>query len=327
MSKPEHGGNLDEAMARYGGARADWLDLSTGINPVAWPVPPVSQTAWTRLPGSGVMERLLQAARACYGVAGGNAIVAAAGAQALIQMMPHIVPQGSVRILSPTYNEYSASFGNYGCFSVSNVPEVRELHGADVAVLINPNNPDGRRHDLADLQSLANQVGCLIVDEAFADASPELSLCPLTLPENVIVLRSFGKFFGLAGLRLGFAVVHSDQTAKLQSHLGPWAVSGPAIEIGTAALSDSAWIASSAERLSNDMNILMKLFDRLNLEVVGGCDLFATVRVEDAAGLRDRLAAQRIWVRVFDYEPTWLRFGLPGDKTGLERLTQALEQG
>lgn len=324
MGNREHGGNLDAAIARYGGAREDWLDLSTGINPVAWPVPELSPDAWTRLPEPAAMEGLLQAARTAYGVAVENGIVAAAGAQALIQLLPVLTAGNTVRILSPTYNEYAATYRNGGVFQFEEVREFDDLRGADVAVLVNPNNPDGKRHDPADLTALAAETGILIVDEAFADPHPELSLCPTGLPENVLVLRSFGKFFGLAGLRLGFLVAHPDICEKARQLLGPWSVSGPAIEVGASALRDQAWQRSTCSRLSNNMNRLVKLFDKVDLEIVGATDLFATVSSADAFQLAEMLAARKILVRTFSYQTDWIRFGLPADEAGWGRLSDAL---
>lgn len=325
MSNREHGGNLDEAIARYGGTRADWLDLSTGINPVPWPVPSISSAAWTRLPEKAAHEALLEAARTCYRVADSNGIAAAAGVQALIQILPLIVAGSDVRVLSPTYNEYAAAFCSRSDFQVSEVADLQQLIGADIAVLVNPNNPDGRRHDPESLCDLAAGVGWLVVDEAFADTCPEVSLCPLALPDNVIVLRSFGKFFGLAGIRLGFAVTNPVLAGGIAALLGPWAVSGPAIEIGTSALRSSEWITQTRQRLSCDMNRMLKIFDVSPVEIVGGSDLFATVRTSGTVAVMNRLATERIWVRSFKHQPSWLRFGLPGNEDGWARLARALE--
>jgi len=325
MAKREHGGNLDDAVALHGGAREDWLDLSTGINPMPYPVPEISAAAWARLPEQRALERLLAAARGCYGVAETNAIVAASGVQSLIQLLPSQAKGSTVRVLSPTYNEYAATFRNIESFTVFDAAGSEELAGADVAIVVNPNNPDGRRFQPDDLLALAPRVGLLVVDEAFADPHPELSLCPEALPGNVIAMRSFGKFFGLAGLRLGFAVTHPDRAGDIEQRLGPWAVSGPAIEVGTTALRDHEWQRKTRDRLSNDMNRLLGLIDATSLEVVGGTDLFLTVAATDSYSVRTALAAERIWVRSFSYEPSWLRFGLPGDAPGWARLSRALD--
>lgn len=325
MSNREHGGNLDEAISLYGGKRADWLDLSTGINPVPWPVPPISDAAWTRLPESSTLARLLAEARRFYDVHPENGIVAAAGAQALIQILPMMTQQGEVRVLSPTYNEHAATFRNYESFTVREMVEADWLEGSDVAVIVNPNNPGGRRIEPELLQALAVGVKWLIVDEAFADPRPDLSLCSQELPANIVVLRSFGKFFGLAGVRLGFAVGHPQTTARIGSILGPWATSGPALEIGTAALADHQWIDRTRNRLGNDYNRLKRILETAGADFVGGTDLFVTIRTPDADLMHRHLADRRIWVRAFDGKPDWLRFGLPGSEDGWDQLTGAMK--
>jgi cobalamin biosynthetic protein CobC len=324
MGKREHGGNLDDAVAKYGGCRADWLDLSTGINPVPWPVPAIRAEAWTRLPESRRVESLLDAARTCYGVADENDIVAGPGVQAFIQVLPLLAKTGSVKIVNPTYNEYSTSFRNHDEINVQEFSKLTPDNDASTVVLVNPNNPDGRRHEPGTLLALAGSAALLVVDEAFADTDPDLSLCGHVLPRNVVVLRSFGKFFGLAGVRLGFAIAHSDICARLAALLGPWAVSGPAIQIGTDALSDADWIAATRGKLNNEMSRLHDLLDAAGAEIVGGTDLFVTVRVSGVKSLMNRLGAERIWVRAFSYEPQWLRFGLPGDEPAWGRLARAL---
>ena len=241
MNAIVHGGQLDEAMASYGGGREDWLDLSTGINPWSWPIGEISPDSFTRLPGEKAEHLLLEAARNCYQVRDRDSVIPANGTQALIQLLPHVLNCSNVEIVSPTYGEHALCWKNAGC----EVTEIADINcitdNAEIVVIGNPNNPDGRCYNPEQLCRLARELedrcGTLIVDEAFCDVMPELSLVP-SLPDNAIVLRSFGKFFGLAGVRLGFAISNPALEEKLITRIGPWAVSGPALEIGAKAITN-----------------------------------------------------------------------------------------
>lgn len=313
----DHGGNLDAAMRRYGGT--GWLDLSTGINPRPYPVPELSARVWTALPTGADMAALIDAARAAYG--GTAEIVPLAGAQGAIQALPRVVPGRDARVLGPTYNEHAGALLAMG-WDVSEVTEAAALEGADLAVVVNPNNPDGRTCAPADLRTLSAQVGTLIVDESFCDIAPELSLTP-DMPHNAVVLRSFGKFFGLAGVRLGFALAAEPLAAKLRSEAGPWPVSGAAIEIGRRAMADTAWHEVTRTRLARDAARLDRIAEAAGWRLVGGTTLFRTYDTGDAVAAQERLAQGRVWSRVFPYSDGWLRLGLP-DGDGWEQLEAAL---
>ncbi|MBS0123997.1 threonine-phosphate decarboxylase CobD [Thetidibacter halocola] len=316
----DHGGNLDAAIARWGGARADWLDLSTGINPVPYPVPPIPPHAWAALPTRAETLALEQAARTAYGTPA--ECVALAGAQAAIQLVPRLAPPGLARILGPTYNEHAASLVAQG-WRVETVPALAALAGADLAVVVNPNNPDGQRHAPGTLAALADRVGLLVVDESFADPEPALSLATRLPLEKVLILRSFGKFYGLAGVRLGFALGSPDRTARLRALSGPWSASGPAIALGTAALSDTAWRHETTARLTADADRLDALAAGAGWRLVGGTPLFRSYATPDATAAQDNLASHRIWSRIFPYSADWIRLGLPPPE-GWPRLAEAL---
>src|SRR5215475_13479128 len=197
----DHGGNLDVALDRFGGRPEDWIDLSAGINRQPYPVGDLALRSWTALPSRGEIENLHQAARQAYATRA--PVLAVAGAQAAIQMLPRLAQPGRARILVPTYNEYAPTLAAAG-WRVEEVDELDALGGADLAVVINPNNPDGRRHDPKSLLALASRVKRLVIDESFADAVPGISLAAEAGQTGLLILRSFGKFYGLAGLRLGF---------------------------------------------------------------------------------------------------------------------------
>lgn len=317
----DHGGNLDAAIARFGGRREDWIDLSTGINPRPYPLPAIPPGAWAALP----TDRDLEALSAAAGRAYGSAVppLPLAGAQAAIQLVPRLAPPAVARVLGPTYNEHAAALEAAG-WRVHAVPELADIAGADLAVVVNPNNPDGRRHDPAEVLSLAGRVGLLVVDESFAEAAPELSIAG-AVTENLIVLRSFGKFYGLAGLRLGFALAAPRHRAALRELAGPWPVSGPAVAVGSAALAGADWRRETLTRLRQDADRLDAMARRSGLEVVGGTCLFRLYATADAAAAQDRLAERRIWTRRFPYDARWLRLGLPDGVDQWERVDAALD--
>lgn len=319
----DHGGNLDVAMRAHGGARADWVDLSTGINPVPYPIPAIPARSWTALPGTDEMARLQQAAARAYGTEA--QIVPLAGAQAAIQAYPRLSAPGTARVLSPTYNEHAASLRAAG-WNTAAVGTPAELSGADLAVVVNPNNPDGRRLEPHALRALARNVGLLVVDESFVDPEPELSLAPQVHAETeaILVLRSFGKFYGLAGVRLGFAIAEEALARRLAEFAGPWPVSGPAIAIACAALADTGWQRSTTERLARDADRLDALADAAGWRIVGGTPLFRTYDTGDAAAAQECLACHRIWSRIFPYSESWIRLGLPGNEDSWARLESAL---
>lgn len=317
----DHGGDLDRARAAFGGS--DWIDLSTGINAIAYPVPPLPSHALIALPTGSDIRALETVAARAYGTR--TSIVALAGAQAAIQLMPRLAPAGRAAVLTPTYNEHAAALRAQG-WAVEDAPDPEAMAGADLAVVVNPNNPDGRHWTPDVLERLAGRVGLLVVDESFADPCPRLSLAPrlADLGERVLVLRSFGKFFGLAGLRLGFALGGAETVAHLRSLAGPWAVGGPAIVTGMAALSDRKWHRETCRRLARDAARLDGLAAGSGWRLVGGTPLFRTYETGDAATVQNWLARAAIWTRRFPYSTGWLRLGLPGTGAAWQRLEAAL---
>ncbi|MBW7922455.1 MAG: threonine-phosphate decarboxylase [Rubellimicrobium sp.] len=317
----DHGGDLDRAIARFGGDMADWIDLSTGINRRPWPMSPVPESAWRRLPTAQDHAGLIAAARGLWRVHPELAAVALAGAQAAIQTIPRLHPPGRARVLVPTYNEHAGALAAQG-WQVEEGATLAALAGADVAVVVNPNNPDGQCHAPEALLALADRVGLLVVDESFGDVAPGLSLLPLG--GRALVLRSFGKFWGLAGLRLGFAFGPAPLVARLAALAGPWPVSGAAIAAGTAALSDPGWAAAMRETLAADAARADALAQGAGWRLVGGTTLFRLYDVGRGTAAQERLARHHIWSRVFPHAPRWLRLGLPGPEGEWSRLAAAL---
>lgn len=322
-----HGGNLASAMARFGGGPADWLDLSTGINPVPPPLPTIPPEAFTRLPGTQAEAALDVAARRFYGAPDEAAIVAAPGSQILISTLPHLLPAGEAFVLEPTYGEHRRALETAG-HRVSAVRSLEEVaEGARIVVAVNPNNPDGRilpRQALLDLhRSLAARGGLLVVDEAFADLDPAESLAPETGRPGLLVHRSFGKVFGYAGLRLGFALTAPDLGARLSARLGPWAVSGPALSIGSALMGDPQALENVRASVAVQAARRDAALQAAGLEIVGRTPLFALVAHPRANALFEALARVHILTRPFTARPDWLRIGNPADATEAARLEAA----
>jgi cobalamin biosynthetic protein CobC len=317
----DHGGNLDLACKLFGGRPQDWIDLSTGINRQAYPVGELQVRSWAALPSRADLEALHEAARSAYGTSA--PVLAVAGAQAAIQSLPRLAPPGYARILAPTYNEYAPTLKAAG-WQVEEVGDLDALAGAELAVVVNPNNPDGRQHDRAALLALASRVGRLVVDESFADAGPDGSLASEAGRTGLLVLRSFGKFYGLAGLRLGFVIGNEADVAALAAMAGPWPVSGAAIEIGRRALLDGAWAEATKARLAGEADRLDDLARGAGWSLVGGTPLFRLYETGNAIAAQEKLARAKIWSRIFGTKRGWLRLGLPGDETEWTRLATAL---
>ena len=322
-----HGGNLQEAECLFGRPKDGWLDLSTGINPAPYPDTTLSESAWQQLPQADAHDALIFAARRYYDVPEGADIIAAPGSQAVLQLLPTILRGRTIAVLGPTYEEHARLWAD-SAQQVTTISSLSEAQGANTVVLVNPNNPDGRTiasSELIDLaQSLPKPDGLLIVDEAFADLDPSCAVLPRLAGAPILSIRSFGKFFGLPGLRLGFAAGAVPVIASLRERLGPWAVSGPALELGARAMTDTIWIEETRRRLKAQATTLDNVLERAGMTVIGGTALFRLVQSESARDVFERLGKAGIFVRRFPDRPQWLRFGLPGPEQALARLKQAL---
>ncbi|AZT82349.1 threonine-phosphate decarboxylase [Marinobacter sp. NP-4(2019)] len=331
MTAPEHGGRLNAAAKRWGIPRDQWLDLSTGINPNGWPVPDMPPEVWQRLPEPD--DDLEALVRQWAGAPADAACVPVAGSQEAIMALPRLRVSCRVGVPSPGYREHGHSWSCAGhrVVSLDGAQVTGEdeswLDNLDVLVWINPNNPTGETIEPDRLlrwhQRLQHRGGWLIVDEAFVDGRPELSLGFATGREGLVVLRSLGKFFGLAGVRAGAVLTGPALAERLRNSIGPWTVSGPARYVMGLALADDHWQAATAERLLADSQRLERLLAAHGLNGSGGSLLFRYFQHPRSAELADALARQGILVRQFDQPPA-LRFGLPGSETEWERLSQAL---
>lgn len=321
-----HGGDLAAARLLNPSFNGEWLDLSTGINPYPYPRPELNEDLWMGLPPKQLETDLLAAAYAYYQVRPAARVVAAPGTQILISLLPRLIAPTEVAILSPTYGEYKPAWVAAG-HTVREISSLNEIASAKIVVLANPNNPDGRILDPECLNTLRQQLvkrgGLLVVDEAFTDVTPEISLADKVAEGGLVVFRSFGKFFGLAGLRLGFALCEENWAKALQGTLGPWAISGIAAQIGCKALTDKNWSHLTRLNLIAEMKDLHDILLAVGLRIVGGTPLFVLTESDAASDVFSRLIAAGIYVRRFEHNSRWLRFGFCKEQ-GRNRLSECL---
>lgn len=321
-----HGGRIADACARFGGTPEDWLDLSTGINPVPWQPPPALAIDWRGLPDTQALARLEARAAGHFGVPR-DLCMAVPGSETALRLLARVLDLPG-RTPPLAYGTYRDAFAPGATLASGEDPPPR----ATAIVLGNPNNPDGTvlapARALALLAHQEVHGGWLIVDEAFADCAPDASLAALVAPHRrLIVLRSFGKFFGLAGLRLGFVIAPEGVLAALRHLLGDWPVHAAALALGTAAYADRTWIAQTRQALPVRAAALDRVLRRHGLAPEGACPLFRLVRTPEAGRLFAMLARRRILTRPFADHPDLLRLGLPADDAGLARLDAALARG
>lgn len=314
----QHGGQLERAREAFGDAGEPWIDLSTGINPQPWPGIERLTIDWARLPDAGALSDLKAAAARYFG-ADPACVLAVPGTEIGLRMLGAHLPR-PIRYLWPSYSSHAEIAAEAAAAEAAD-------SAAGTLILANPNNPDGRVTPVAALRAQMAQ-GWLVIDEAFADADPRHSLAgEVRDGVPLIVLRSFGKFFGLAGVRLGFVLAPPRLIADFRARLGAWPVSAAAIAIGSAAYSDAAWIEAERPRLANAAVALDRVLEAHGHVPIGDCPLFRLIETDDANALFERLARRSILTRPFGYDPRWLRIGLPADGEALARLDSALAHG
>lgn len=322
----EHGGRLLAAAEKYAIPVADWIDLSTGINPNGWPVPAIPGSCWQRLPETE--DGLITAARQYYQC---ENLLAVAGSQAAIQALPLLRSCSRVGVLSPAYNEHAACWQKAGHQLLSLTPETiaENIDLLDVLVIINPNNPSGTLFSKAQLldwhDKLQRRAGWLVIDEAFIDVNPEHSLASLPAGDGLIILRSIGKFFGLAGIRCGFVIAQQPLLNALDENLGVWTISHPSRYIAMLALLDQDWQQQTRLDLTAQSERLQQLLTTHRLKPDGSTALFQWCKTPHAAIIHHELARLGILTRLFN-QPDSLRFGLPKDEIQWQRLENALKK-
>lgn len=354
MSLLHHGGRLQDVAKRYGIDESNWLDLSTGVSPWHYPVPDIPPSAWNRLPEEE--DGLISEADRYYG---GHNALPVAGSQAAIQCLPQVLTsmrEGPGRVLLPKvgYKEHERAWqmqgwqieyygdnkghtfehsgeSSYDSGDVSvpvydQQPTPEQIDRCDVLLIINPNNPAAGLVPVEQLtvwlEALTLKGGYLIVDEAFMDMTPEYSMNAID-SRSLIVLRSIGKFFGLAGIRAGFVFAPHRVRSAMQEMLGPWCLSGPARYVSTRALADIEWQKLQSVRLKRESTRLRQLLLSLGEPIVG-TSLFQCVYLPQAPLWFEHLCRHGVLTRLTD-EGDALRFGLPADEGQWARLTGALQ--
>jgi cobalamin biosynthesis protein CobC len=320
----EHGGNLALAAKQYGIALEHWLDLSTGINPQGYPIPAIPAQLWQRLPLEN--DGLIEAACAFYGC---QFVLPTAGSQAALQALPQLRAPCKIAMPRTMYQEHAQAWQRHDhtLSFFDDKPNQATLEQADVVLLCNPNNPTAMQFSPEYLLKLHAQLAArgswLILDEAFIDATPSASIAAHTHLEGLFVLRSLGKFFGLAGARVGFLLAPKHWLNKAQEIIGPWTLTGASRFIALQALSDGAWQVSARIQLAADSARLTDLLSKYGLVPAAKTRLFQFVLTPRAIETQQALAQQGVWVRLFA-EVTALRFGLPPENAW-DKLESALE--
>ena len=320
----KHGGRLLEAAQQYQIPVSDWLDLSTGINPNGYPIPDIPDSVWQRLPED--QDALISAAKEYYQ---SHSLLAVAGTQAAIQNLPLLRPAGTTGIVTPSYAEHAYAWEKAGHKIITMAAHEIDMHISrlDTLVLVSPNNPTActfsQKKCLSWLENLNQRQGWLIVDEAFIDCTPELSLSKLSPLNGLIILRSIGKFFGLAGIRAGFVLAETAILETLNELIGPWALSNPSRFVCTHALQDIVWQAQTHQHLQQHSQRLKVLLEQYQLSPTGSTHLFQWVQTEHAPVAHQLLAKQAVFTRLFS-QPSSLRFGLPASEPEWQHLKSAL---
>ena len=323
MDPHPHGGSLAQARDRFPGAPEPFLDLSTGINPTAYPAP---DARLDRLPEPADLAALEAAAAAAYTLPPHTHCIAGPGTGLLMTLVALLSAAPDVAIVGPTYAGTARAW-SAAAVRIHHVSDLdaAEATGAHAVVVTRPNNPDGQVADAARLRAVRCRL--LVVDEAFADLEPcRHDLAPNTADPGLILLRSFGKTYGLPGVRLAFALGADPLLPRLRAALGPWPVSSHALAAGLAALPDTAWRAGQRDSLARSAGRLDALLARSGLRVEGGTTLFRLALHPRAAGLWSDLGGAGILVRRFPDHPERLRFGIPPTGAAFSRLAAALEK-
>lgn len=318
-----HGGDLSELSYHTASDEADWLDLSTGINPSSYPIDDLPIMVWSRLPGRKLTDQFIEQAVQYYSAPKHDNLLPVAGSQAAIKMIPYLFKRQDVAIMAPTYSEHAPAWRAAG-HDVMLVSSLKKIPDHFIVVIVNPNNPDGYMIQGDELLAEAHRRhaagGWLVIDEAFADVMPEISMASWTRDHNIIILKSFGKFFGLAGLRLGSVIAPALLIEQLHAVIGPWAVSGPALAIGQKALADTDWQDKMRNVLKDRQKDMDHMFNQCGLQPIGQVPLFRLIKTPYAASLFQACIEAKIYVRRFENNPEWLRFGVPDEYKNISRL-------
>jgi len=334
-----HGGQLQQVAEQFNTPIRDWLDLSTGIAPLSYSIPYIPLNVWQQLPQKN--DALDETAKDYYQC---NSLLVTNGSQAIIKALPALWRKknnNSIHVYLPKYgyteHAYAWKNSHYQLhYYVDELPLLNTIQPNSVLVIINPNNPTGKlfnREVIGQYQQTIELLnGLLVIDEAFIDVAPENhSMCSYVNNSHTLVFRSFGKFFGLAGIRIGFLIADNDWCAVFHEYLGPWQVNGPAQFIAQQALRDTSWQQLQKQQLKilrhKQEKILWQVFGHEIINAISGCDLFLTLSFHNdnyAEKLYTLLCEKAVYVRLTD-EKDKLRFGI-AKESDLKRLLTTCEQ-
>lgn len=319
-----HGGRLNRAVKKFNIPIENWIDLSTGINPNHWPIPNIPDKCFTRLPEDD--DGLVEAARKYYQA---DNLLPVAGSQSVIQLLPLLREKSKVAVPDIGYAEHAHQWQTAGheiiFYKTSNLDNI--VNDVDVLIIINPNNPTGeivtQKQLLAWHKILQSKQGWLIVDEAFADAEEIPSIVNMSHQSGLIVLRSIGKFFGMAGVRSGFVFAEKNLLKEINEKLGPWVLTGVSRYVTTMALLDNEWILNSKQALNQTSDSMHDLILGCSGVTPSGTKLFKTIVHVQAEEIFELFAMQGVLVRLLDNKKG-IRFGMPGDGDW-EKVQQVFE--
>ena len=337
-----HGGQLQKVALQYNIAPNQWLDLSTGIAPFNYPIPKIPEKLYQALPQ--VSNELTVVAQRYYNA---DNLLVTNGSQAIIKLLPTLWREQNKHsrtayLPEQGYKEHALAWQMAGfslCWYQDKLPELSKIENNAVLIVINPNNPTGQLYPKSVLlkyqKKLAENNGLLVIDEAFIDVIKNSQSMTNTINnyKNTLVLRSFGKFFGLAGIRIGFLIADQTWLENFSENLGPWQVNSPAQFIAQQALADYNWHEQQKHKLNTLSNklhsLLIENIPPENMNKITGTDLFQTVYFKkgvDSISYAEHyyitLCQQGIYVRLTDDKQA-LRFGIAKEDQ-LERLTNAL---
>lgn len=301
LNDSHHGGNVYAAARRLGRTVDQLIDFSASINPLG-PAPGAVQAirrarSLEHYPDPDCWA--LRQALASHWRCSSNQIVIGNGSTELIHLLPEALQLRHLLVIGPTFSEYAHAMERFGgrvsmvlaeradgyapplarAIEAMRVNKAKPKGAApiDAVVLCNPNSPTGQACSVQEVKHLARIVQRrrirLILDETFADYCEERSILPMTNKiENAIVLRSFTKFFGLPGLRIGYLVTKADIAQRIRARQLPWSVNALAQEAALAALSDGRHA-----RRSRSFMVRERARFHTRLRQVSGCVAFPSL--------------------------------------------------
>jgi len=315
-----HGGNIYQAARQYGIDAEKLIDFSSNVNPLG----PSSMARRAAKRSLSFIDRYpdpdmtdLRRAIARYFGIKPEQVMCGNGSNSLIHLIPRVFRPRKIFIPIPTFSEYASAAADAGSevvtlslkerdgFRLDPVETAFAFRGVDMAFLCNPNNPTGQlipKADMLEIMRYSHEHGIrLVIDESFMDFIGSESIVKEAVQaSNVICLRAFTKFFGMPGLRIGYAVSDEATVAALREGQEPWSVSIPAERAAIAALNDWGHIKKTLRLIEKERS---RLLDALRLlpgvETFPGAANFLLIKCVsvDTHALRQKLGSRGMLVR------------------------------